>query len=239
MIKSFHDLQVKIFADGADLNSMVELAQKPWVQGLTTNPTLMKKAGIKNYAQFAKEVLQRIPDKPISFEVFSDEFGEMARQALEIASWGRNVYVKIPITNTKSAFAGELIRKLSHQGVKLNVTAMFTPDQIVKTCEALRGGAPSNISIFAGRIADAGIDPLPIMHCAVACASTVKGCEVIWASPRELFNIVQASEIGCHIITVTPDILQKLVSIGKNLETFSLETVKMFYNDAQSAGFTI
>lgn len=238
-LKSYKDLRVKIFADGADLKGMTEMTSRPWIQGLTTNPTLMRKAGITDYEKFAKSVLKEIKTLPISFEVFSDEFPEMEMQALRIAEWGENVYVKIPVTNTKQEFSGELIHKLSHRGVKLNVTAVFTPEDITNVCEALMGGAPSNVSVFAGRIADAGVDPMPIMKRAVVQANKVSGCEVIWASPRELLNIVQADNMGCHIITVTNDILRKIETIGKDLKTFSLETVQMFFNDASSAGYTL
>lgn len=239
MLRSYKDLTVKVYADGANLEEMVRLASDPMIKGLTTNPTLMKKAGVGDYKAFAQDVLKAIPNKPISFEVFSDEPQDMERQALEIASWGTNVYVKIPVSNTKGEFCGELIRKLTFQGVKLNVTAILTLKDVARVCDALRGGAPSNISVFAGRIADAGLDPLPIMQAAVAMAKTVPGCEVIWASPREAFNVVQAHEIGCHIITVTSDIINKLATIGKDLQTFSQETVQMFYKDAVAAGFSI
>lgn len=239
ILKNYQDLKVKIFADGADLKGMLEMASKPWIRGLTTNPTLMRKAGITRYEEFAKSVLKEIRKLPISFEVFSDEFPEMERQALKIAEWGPNVYVKIPVTNTKQKFSGDLIHKLSHRGVKVNVTAVMAPEDLGPICEALQGGAPSNISVFAGRIADAGIDPLPIMREALALARGVQGCELIWASPREVLNIVQADGIGCHIITVTNDLLNKIGTIGKDLKVFSLDTVKMFYNDASAAGFTI
>lgn len=238
-LKSYQDLKVKIFADGADLKGMLEMASKPWIRGLTTNPTLMRKAGITRYEEFAKSVLKEIRNLPISFEVFSDEFPEMERQAQKIAEWGNNVYVKIPVTNTRQKFSGDLIHKLSHLGVKVNVTAVMAPEDIGPICDALKGGAPSNISVFAGRIADAGIDPLPIMREALALAKGVEGCELIWASPREVLNIVQADSIGCHIITVTNDLLKKVETIGKDLKIFSLDTVKMFYNDAASAGFTV
>lgn len=238
-IKSYRDLTVKIFADGADLKGMLEMASKPWISGLTTNPTLMKKAGITDYEKFAKSVLKEITNLPISFEVFSDEFPEMERQALKIAEWGDNVYVKIPVTNTKQQFSGDLIHRLSHQGVKVNVTAVMAPEDFGPICDALRGGAPSNISVFAGRIADAGVDPMPIMREVVALSKGIKGCEIIWASPREVLNIVQANDIGCHIITVTNDILKKIEIIGKGLKEFSLDTVRMFFNDATSAGFTL
>lgn len=238
-LKSYSDLKIKIFADGADLKGMVEMASKPWISGLTTNPTLMRKAGVTHYEEFAKAVLKEIKDIPISFEVFSDEFPEMEKQALKISKWGNNVYIKIPVTNTRQEFSGDLINKLSHQGVKVNVTAVMAPEHLGPICEALKGGVPSNISVFAGRIADAGVDPMPIMREAVAMAKTVEGCELIWASPREVLNIVQADSIGCHIITVTNDLLKKIDTIGKDLKTFSLDTVKMFFNDASSAGYNV
>lgn len=239
IIRSCHDLTVRIFADGADLAGMVEMAAKPWISGFTTNPTLMRKAGITDYVTFAKSVLQEIRNLPISFEVFSDEFPEMERQALCIAEWGENVYVKIPVTNTRQEFSGELIHKLSHQGVKINVTAVMAPEHLGPLCAALDGGAPSNISVFAGRIADAGVDPVPVIREALTLIRRVGGCELIWASPREVLNIVQADQIGCHIITVTNDILKKIETIGKDLKTFSLDTVKMFYNDAFTAGYSV
>lgn len=239
MVARWQDLKVKIFADGADIKSMLELAAKPYIHGFTTNPTLMHKAGVKDYPAFAKEVLKAIPDRPISFEVFSDDFPSMEREALEIASWGKNVYAKIPVRNTKDQFAGDLIRSLSHKGVKVNVTAIFELRDVVRTCDALRGGAPSNVSVFAGRVADTGVDPLPMMRASVALANTVSGCEVIWASPRELLNIIQADEMGCHIITVSPDILAKVPNIGKSVPEIALDAVKIFYKDAQAAGFKL
>lgn len=218
---------------------MVEMAGKNWIKGLTTNPTLMRKAGIANYKGFAREVLSLIPDKPISFEVFSDDFNEMEAQALEIAGWGANVFVKIPVTNTRSESSTHLIRKLSHQRIKLNVTALTTTDQVRRVVEALNNDTPSYISVFAGRIADTGRDPLPIMKESLQIMKSKPGAELIWASPRELLNIFQADEIGCHVITVTNDILKKLYLVGYDLETYSLETVKMFYEDGQAAGFSI
>jgi len=231
---------VKIFADGADKKSLLELAKKDWVAGFTTNPTLMKKAGIQDYKAFALDVLSEIKDRPISFEVFSDDFDEMRTQALDIASWGENVYVKIPITNTSGESCVPLIWELSHLGVKVNATALFTLDQVLQTAQALKGGAPSVISVFAGRIADTGRNPTPIMEAALAiCQAADSNIELLWASPRELYNIVEADRAGCHIITVSHDILAKLGSLGKDLNEFSLETVQMFYNDAQKAGFTL
>lgn len=232
--------KLKIFADGAALAPMLELARNPRISGFTTNPTLMRKAGISDYRAFAREVLAAIRDKPISFEVFADEWDEMRRQAREIATWGDNVYVKIPITNTRREPATPLIRELTAAGVKLNVTAICTVDQVRETAQALRGGAPSVVSVFAGRIADAGRDPVPLMREALGiCRAQGKGIELLWASPRELLNIVQAAEIGCDIITVTNDILAKLPTLGKDLAQFSLETVQMFYRDAQAAGFKL
>ena len=232
-------MNVKVFADGADLKSIVELYRNPNIEGFTTNPTLMKKAGIKDYRGFAKEVLTVIKDRPISFEVFSDEFGEMERQALEIASWGENVNVKIPITNTKGVYTTDLISRLSASKVKLNVTAIMTIDQVVTARDALGAHcAQSYISVFAGRIADTGVDPLPVMKKSVAALNNYP-IELIWASPRELLNIMQASSIGCDIITVTPDILKKLSMVGYNLKQLSLDTVNMFYNDAKAAGFSL
>ncbi len=236
-----HNLdKLKIFADGAALAPMLELAKNPRIAGFTTNPTLMRKAGISDYRAFAREVLAAIRDKPISFEVFADEWADMKRQAREIATWGDNVYVKIPITNTRREPAAPLIRELTDVGVKLNVTAICTLDQVRETAQALRGGAPSVVSVFAGRIADTGRDPIPLMREALTiCREAGRGIELLWASPRELLNIVQAAEIGCDIITVTNDVLAKLPTIGKDLATFSLETVQMFHRDATAAGFQL
>jgi transaldolase len=234
-----HALKVKVFADGADLPGMLQMYAKPWIKGFTTNPTLMRKAGIVDYPAFAKQVVEAIPDRPISFEVFSDEFDEMERQALEIATWGSNVYVKIPITNTRGQSAAGLCRRLSQQGLKLNVTAIMTLDQVKSIADSLAGGAPSCVSVFAGRIADTGVDPVPLMATALELLSADPAMELIWASPRELLNILQADRMGCHIITVTNDILAKLDLIGKDLEDYSLDTVKMFHRDAQASGFTL
>jgi transaldolase len=232
--------RIKIFADGASLPSMLESARDPRISGFTTNPTLMNKAGIKDYRTFAKEVLAAIKDKPISFEVFADETSEMKRQAREIATWGDNVYVKIPVTNTKREPTTELVRELAAAGVKLNVTAICTLEQVREVSQALKGGAPSVISVFAGRIADTGRDPIPLMKEALAvCRAAGKSSELLWASPRELLNIIQAAELGCDIITVTPDLLKKLELVGKDLADFSLETVQMFFRDAQAAGFKL
>lgn len=232
-------LTTKIFADGADLDGLLALAEQPYIRGFTTNPTLMRKAGVVDYERFAREVLEQITDRPISFEVFSDDVAEMRAQALEIASWGSNVYVKIPVTNTRGEWTDALVRELTGEGVQLNVTALMTVDQVDRVAKALAGGAPSNISVFAGRVADTGRDPVPLMRDALAAASQAERAELIWASPRELLNIFQANEIGCHIITVTHDILAKLAQVGKDLDEFSLDTVKMFHTDAQAAGFSI
>jgi transaldolase len=238
-VKTLSDLRVKIFGDGADLASMLALYKLPYIKGFTTNPTLMHKAGIRDYRAFAKEVLAAIADRPISFEVFSDDLHDMERQAREIATWGENVYVKIPVTNTKREPAAALVRRLSHEGVKINVTAIMTLDQVRDIAAAVKGGAPSCVSVFAGRIADTGRDPVPIMSEAMRILADAPGAELIWASPRELLNIFQADDIGCHIITVTPDILGKLSNVAKDLGDFSLDTVKMFHADAQKAGFEL
>ncbi len=232
-------LKVKVFADGAEKAGIMEMYKNPVISGFTTNPTLMKKAGITEYESFAKDILSVIKDRPISFEVFSDDFAEMEKQAMKIASWGSNVYVKIPITNTKSESCVSLVKKLSDKGVKVNVTAIFTIEQVTALLPSLKNGPASNVSVFAGRIADAGVDPLPIMTKVVEMLKPYPQIELIWASPRELYNVVQANDIGCHIITATNDIIKKLPSLGKDLTEFSLDTVKMFYNDASSAGYKI
>jgi transaldolase len=233
------DLNTKIFADGAELEGMLAMYREPYIKGFTTNPTLMRKAGVANYRDFGKAVLAAIPDRPISFEVFSDEFPEMDRQARDIATWGEHVYVKIPVTNTRRQPAYDLVHRLSQSGVKVNVTAVMGLDQVRQVAAALAGGAPSNVSVFAGRIADTGRDPVPHMAEALKILKAAPCAELIWASPRELFNVLQAHEIGCHIITVTNDILKKLTLIGKDLGDYSLETVKMFYDDAAKAGFRL
>ncbi len=238
-MKTVDELSVKVFADGADMAGILEMYRLPHIKGFTTNPTLMKKAGIADYSKFAKQVLEAIPDRPISFEVFSDDFGEMERQAKVIASWGSNVYVKIPVTNTRRESAVELVRRLAGSGVKVNVTALMTLDQVRVMSTALAGGAPSYVSVFAGRIADTGHDPVPLMSAAVEMLRIAPDAELIWASPRELLNVFQADTIGCHVITVTNDILKKLSLVGRSLDDYSLETVKMFYDDAAHAGFTL
>jgi transaldolase len=232
--------RLKIFADGASLASMLEASRDPRIAGFTTNPTLMRKAGVTDYRAFAHQVLAEIKDRPISFEVFADELPEMHRQAREIATWGENVYVKIPITNTRGDSATPLVRELGLAGVKLNVTAICTLEQVRETAHALKGGAPSVISVFAGRIADTGRDPIPLMKEALQiCRAAAASIELLWASPRELLNMIQAAEVGCDIITVTPDLFKKLELVGKDLGVFSLETVQMFYRDAQAAGFKL
>lgn len=236
---SVDQLRVKIFADGADLDGMVKLYANSQVRGFTTNPSLMRKAGVSDYEAFARKVLQAIPDRPVSLEVFADDFETMERQALAIASWGPNVNVKIPVTNTKGEFAGPLIKRLSDAGVVVNVTAIFTLDQVKRVVDALNGGTAALVSVFAGRIADTGVDPVPIMRESVALLKAKPRSELIWASPREVLNIVQAHEIGCHIITVTPDMIAKLGLIGKDHARYSLETVETFYRDATAAGYSI
>jgi len=232
--------RIKIFADGASLPALLELAQSPDIAGFTTNPTLMRKAGVADYRAFAREALAHIRDRPISFEVFADDLAEMGRQAREIATWGDNVYVKIPITNTRREPSTGLVRELAASGVKVNVTAICTLAQVKETAQALRGGAPSVVSVFAGRIADTGCDPVPLMRSALAaCVDADPRIELLWASPRELFNLVQAAEIGCHIITVTHDLLKKLDVVGKDLGEMSLDTVKMFHRDAADAGYRL
>ena len=232
-------LKVKVFADGADLDGITALAADPFIKGFTTNPTLMRQAGISDYERFAHDVLAVIGDRPISFEVFSDDFDEMEKQARRIAEWGPNVFVKIPVGNTLGQSSETLVRRLADAGVRQNVTAIFTLDQTERIVRGLADGPAANVSIFAGRIADAGVDPLPIMSDAVALLADHPHVELIWASPREVLNIVQADAVGCHIITVTHDLLKKLPSLGKDLDVFSLETVQMFRRDAVSAGYSL
>lgn len=238
-MKILASLKVKIFADGADRAGMLEMAAKPHIAGLTTNPTLMRKAGVADYRAFARDILREIPDKPISFEVFSDDFSEMERQALEIAAWGENVYVKIPVTNTEREPTYKLVDRLALRRVKLNVTALMTLAQVRDVIDALSPETPSCVSVFAGRIADTGRDPVPLMAAAVEMLRTNPKAELIWASPRELLNIFHADAVGCHIITVTNDILKKLELVGKDLGDYSLDTVKMFRTDAVAAGFVL
>ncbi len=232
-------ISTRIFADGADLEGILALAADPRIAGFTTNPTLMHKVGLTDYGRFARELLERVTEHPISFEVFADSAPEMKRQAHLIASWGENVYVKIPVTSTSGESMAPLARELSEEGVKVNVTALFTTAQVELIAGAVRDGAPSYISVFAGRIADAGVDPVPIMARAMEIIAWAPAAELIWASPREILNLVQADEIGCHIITITHDLLKKLDGLGKGLERFSLETVRMFHDDALAAGFTL
>ena len=239
MILSLQDLKIKIFADGADLETMFTMYEKPYITGLTTNPTLMRKAGIENYKAFAKDVLEVVKHKPISFEVFSDDFDEMILQAQEIASWGRNVNVKIPITNTHGKETLMVIKHLSEIGVALNVTAIMTVAQVQAVVDVINPTTNAFISIFAGRIADTGRDPIPIMKDALNLMQAAPNAALIWASPRELLNVVQADGIGCHVITATTEILNKLDLIGKDLSQYSLETVRMFRQDAESSGYVI
>jgi transaldolase len=236
---TINNLTTKIFADGADKQGMMQVYAHPWVKGFTTNPTLMRQAGIVDYHAFALDILKTIPDKPISFEVFSDDFNEMYEQALFMASWGANVYVKIPVTNTQGEPSYQMVKRLAKQNVKMNVTALMTLDQVFDVTEALAEAPSSYISVFAGRIADTGRDPLPIMQKSLEIMRPHAQLELIWASPREVLNIFQADAIGCHIITVTNEHLKKLSLVGKDLNEFSLETVKMFRDDAVKAGFAL
>ena len=232
-------LNIKMYADGAKIEDMLAAYKSGKISGFTTNPTLMRKAGVTDYVAFAKQVLEQIKDAPISFEVFSDDLEEMERQAREIATWGDNVYVKIPVSNTKADFTGPIIERLSKSGVKLNVTAVFTLEQVQAVTTALDAKTPSVISVFAGRIANAGVDPMPLMRAAVAIAKQRPNAEVLWASPREALNVIQADECGCHIITITPDLIKATGNFGKDLAQYSLETVQMFYNDASAAGYSL
>ena len=238
-MKKIEDLKVKIFSDGADKEDMLDMASKTFIRGLTTNPTLMKKAGIKDYEAFAKDILSTIKEKPISFEVFSDDFDEMEKQAMKITSWADNVYVKIPVTNTKKESSKELIKRLVEKKVKLNITAIMTLDQVKTVLSVLDNKVPSIISVFAGRIADTGKDPISLMKECLTEMNINPKSELLWASPRELLNIIQADQIGCHIITATKDIIKKLKLANYDLEDYSLDTVKMFYKDAVEAGFKI
>ena len=238
-MKKIEDFKIKIFSDGADKKDMLEMNSKTFIKGLTTNPSLMKKAGVKDYEIFAKDILSIIKEKPISFEVFSDDFNEMEKQAMKITSWADNVYVKIPITNTKKESSKELIKRLAEKKVKLNITAIFTVDQVKTALAALNNNVPSIISVFCGRIADTGRDPIPLMNDCLNEMKINSKSELLWASPRELINIIQADKIGCHIITVSNDIIKKLQFINYDLEKYSLDTVKAFYKDAVDANFKI
>jgi transaldolase len=232
-------LKIKLFADGADLNSIVALSKEPQVKGFTTNPSLMRKDGVTDYEGFARNLLAKVQNKPISFEIFADEMDVMEEQAREIASWGKNVYVKIPVTNTKGQFTGPLISRLSAEGIPLNITAILTIEQVKMVSAALHVGTPAVVSVFAGRIADTGVDPAPMMKECLEILKSKPKAELLWASSRELLNIFQAEELGCHIITVTYDMIKKLSLVGKDLNEYSLDTVKMFYKDAQAAGYSI
>jgi transaldolase len=233
-------LKTKLFTDGATLAVIEQHAKNPLIKGFTTNPTLMRKAGITDYETFAKDMLRLVGDRPVSFEVFADDFSEMERQARKIAQWGKNVFVKIPITNTRAESAAEAVKKLAGEGVQLNVTALMTVAQVEEVAKALSGGPPSYISVFAGRIADTGRDPIPIMKDSLAAmAAAAPQAELIWASPRELLNIFQADQIGCHVITVTHDVLSKLSIVGRDLADYSLDTVKMFFDDGKAAGYRL
>ncbi|MGA2643156.1 MAG: transaldolase [Candidatus Sulfotelmatobacter sp.] len=237
-MKSVSDLRVRIFADGADAPSMLELYRKPHIKGFTTNPTLMRATGVTDYQRFALDLLATIQDRPISFEVFADEETEMEEQARHISGWGENVIVKIPVMNTHGVSTYDLVRRLSGEGVRLNVTALLTLDQVRNVCAVLKGNSPAYVSVFAGRIADTGRDPVPLMRAAVAMVNDVNA-QLIWASPRELLNVFQADEVGCHVITATTDILKKLPLVGKDLHEFSQETVQMFRRDAVRSGYSL
>ena len=233
------ELKVKLFADGADLQGMLAMRGNPLIRGFTTNPTLMRKAGVTDYEAFARRVLAAIPDRPVSFEVFADDFDEMEQQGRVIASWGRNVYVKIPVVTTGGEFTGPVIRRMSRDGIALNVTAVMTVAQVLDVADSLSADTPAIVSVFAGRIADTGVDPVPHMRACRAALASRPSAELLWASPRELLNIFQADEVGCHIITATNDVLAKLLLVGKDLTEYSRETVQMFYRDAQACGFAI
>jgi transaldolase len=239
MITGAEDLSIKIFADGADRAMIVELASKPWIRGFTTNPTLMRKAGVEDYETFARDVLKLVPDRPISFEVFSDDAAEMEDQARLISSWGENVYVKIPVTNTRGEPSRSIVSRLAAEGIKVNVTAMMNLDQVNEVIGWVAEGPAAYISVFAGRIADTGRDPMPIMAAAVEALRPYPNLELIWASPREVLNLIQAEAVGCHIITVVHDVLGKLDNLGRDLDDFSLDTVRMFFRDGQAAGYTL
>jgi transaldolase len=238
-VSDTRSLKVKLFADGADLPGMKEMAANPLIKGFTTNPTLMRKAGVADYRAFAQDVLKAVPNRPISFEVFADDFGEMERQAREIATWGECVFVKIPVTDTQGRSAAPLIARLAGDRIKLNVTALLTLEQVETVSEALSDHAPSFISVFAGRLADSGRDPLPLLAGALQLMRKAPRQQLIWASPREVLNILQADAVGCHVITVTNELLQKLPLVGKDPLQFSLETVRMFHDDAMKAGYSL
>lgn len=238
-MRGLKKFKIKLYADGADLNGMIDVYNEGIVSGFTTNPTLMRKAGVKNYEEFAKSALKAIPDLPISFEVFSDELEGMEKEARKISKWGKNVYIKIPVTNTRGESTALLVKKLSHDGLQLNITAILTLEQVKQISQVLSHSTSSIVSVFAGRIADTGIDPVPLMKEAVSILKPNSKAELLWASSRELLNLVQAESCGCHIITITNDILKKVPMLGKNLGELSLDTVKMFYNDAHAAGYEI
>jgi transaldolase len=238
-VSQLDSLRVRIFADGADRESMLASYRNPLIRGFTTNPTLMRQAGVTDYAAFARDVLQVIPDRPISFEVFADDFAGMERQARLISGWGRNVFVKIPITNTRGESSCDLVRRLSRSGVQVNVTALLTLGQVRDVGQAVQGGAECYVSVFAGRVADTGRDPVPLMAAAVETLAPCPNAQLLWASPRELLNILQADAVGCHIITVTQGLVQRLDCIGRDLDAYSLDTVAMFRRDAQAAGYEL
>lgn len=238
-IPALKDMKIKIFSDGADLDSIIEAYQKGVVKGFTTNPTLMSRAGITNYMTFAEEVLRVVTDLPVSFEVFVDDFAGMKEQAMKINALAENVYVKIPITNTKGESAAPLIKELAEEGIKMNITAILTLDQVKDVAAALQPDVSAFVSVFAGRIADTGRDPLPYMKESLKLIKHLPAAELLWASPREVFNLMQAEQMGCHIITITPDLLAKAAKFNMDLAELSLDTVKMFYNDAQKSGFNI
>jgi transaldolase len=238
-VTDVEQLRVQIFADGADRARVLELRSYPWVKGFTTNPTLMRAAGVDNYEGFARELLKLVPDLPVSLEVFSDEFEEMERQAVQISSWGDNVWVKVPVTNTRGEPSGELVRRLAARGVQLNVTALMTVRQVEQVSGWLTDAEKSFVSVFAGRIADTGRDPVPIMADALNAIRSSPQIRLIWAGPREVLNVVQADAIGCHVITLTQDLFRRLRSLGRDLDEFSLETVQMFHRDAEAAGYRL
>jgi transaldolase len=236
---SVQDLKIKLFCDGADLDSIISMYKNPLIKGFTTNPTLMRKVGITDYEAFGRKVLAAVPDRPVSLEVFADDMDNMEIQASKIATWGSNVNIKIPVTNTKGEFTGPLLKKLSAKGVVLNITALTTVAQVAAVGECLDPATPAIISVFAGRVADTGVDPVPLMADCLAALKDRPLAELLWASPRELLNVFQADAVGCHIITATPDVLAKLKLVGKDLTEYSLDTVKMFFTDASAAGFSI